>query len=177
MIRYREAAPTDTAAIATLHAESWRATYRVAVRDDFLDGPVYEDRQAVWGQRMSSPPANRFVFVAEEAGTLAGFACAYGAEHERWGTLLDNLHVYRERQGQGIGKRLMTEVAKWCVRAYPERGLYLGVLEQNSHAQTFYKSLGAADVGGELWHPPGGGSAPVRFYAWTREALDRLIAA
>ena len=37
--------------------------------------------------------------VAEEAGRVLGFACAYGREDERWGTLLDNLHVDPECNG------------------------------------------------------------------------------
>ena len=57
------------------------------------DGPVFEDRRIVWEKRLAEPPANQFVVLAEEEGDGVGFACAYGRDDPRWGTLLDNIHV------------------------------------------------------------------------------------
>jgi GNAT superfamily N-acetyltransferase len=168
---YREAVRADAAAIARLHAESWQKFYRGAYRDEYLDGPIFDERLAVWEERMTSPPGNQFVVLAEERGALAGFACAYGAEHERWGTLLDNLHISAHRHRGGIGRQLVVEVAGWCCRAYPECGMYLGVLAQNARAQAFYRAIGGIDVGGDSWEPPGGGTAELRLYAWTIQQL------
>src|SRR5579864_8760748 len=86
-MHYRVATYTDRLAIVTLHAESWRHTYRGSYRDEFLDGPVFDDRKAVWEKRLAQPPANQFVVVAEEQGDIVGFACAYGHDDPRWGTL------------------------------------------------------------------------------------------
>lgn len=47
-MRFREATGADAMAVATLHAESWRAFYRGAYRDEYLDGDVFEDRLRVW---------------------------------------------------------------------------------------------------------------------------------
>jgi hypothetical protein len=41
-------------------------------------------------------------------------------------------------------------------------------LEINAEAQAFYKKLGAANVGRDLWDPPGGGSVPRRSQALQR---------
>ena len=133
-MKYREATPDDIAAIAALHAASWRFAYRGAYSDEYLDGPVDEDRLGVWLERLSEASANRFVVVAEEESQMAGFACAFGERDDRWGTLLDNLHVRREWQGKGIGRSLVAEVAKWCAKRNPDSGLYLSVLEQNARA-------------------------------------------
>lgn len=172
---YRRTNAKDAGAIATLHAESWRVAYRGALRDEFLDGDVFTDRATQWGARLSAPPENQLVIVAEDDDGPAGFACAYGRDDERWGTLLDNLHVRRERQRHGTGARLLAEVAAWTLEHYPDAGLYLWVVEQNRDAQRFYRKLGAEDRGGDVWMPPGGGSTPTRRYVWTNgESLGAL---
>ncbi len=52
VVRYREATAEDALAVATLHAESWRTHYRGAYRDEYLDGPVLEERTGVWSERV-----------------------------------------------------------------------------------------------------------------------------
>ena len=164
----------DAMAVAMLHAESWRLHYRGAYRDEYLDGEVVEDRIRVWKDRLLAPAPNQFVVLAEEDDDLIGFACAYGGYDERWGSLLDNIHVRPEHQGSGIGAALVAEVAAWCRKNYAGCGLYLWVLEQNRSAQRFYQRLGASDQGGELSEPPGGGQTQSRRYAWkTVPALPR----
>lgn len=163
---YRTAHYEDKVSIATLHAESWRAHYRGAYRDQFLDGPVFDERMKVWEERLSVPSANQFVVVAEEDDRTVGFACAYGRDDERWGTLLDNIHVMPDRQRRGMGRHLLSEVAAWCSANYPDCGLYLWVLAQNTQAQRFYRGLGALDCGGGAFEPPGGGRITSRRYAW-----------
>jgi len=166
-MRYRPATADDTQAIATLHAESWRATYRGAYSDEFLDGNVHENRMEVWGARLTAPDRSQFVVVAEDEGRIVGFACAYGARDPEFGTLLDNIHVRGEGHRRGIGTGLVRAVAAWCRRNYPECGLYLWVLEQNTNAQRFYARLGATDRGGGITEPPDGGLIKTRRYAWS----------
>jgi GNAT superfamily N-acetyltransferase len=156
-MRFREAARADAIGIAKLHAASWRANYRGAYSDEYLDGNVVEERLRVWEERMSTPAPNQFVVLAEEDDDLIGFACAYGGHDETWGSLLDNIHVRPGHQSHGVGARLVAEVAAWCRANYSNCGLYLWVLEQNVRAQRFYKRLGAIDQGGRFSEPPGGG--------------------
>ena len=170
----RAARIADAASIAVLHATSWLETFGNVLSDEYRSGPIFEDREAVWQERLSTPPANQFLVVAEEDRRLAAFLCAYGADDSRWGTLLDNLHVHSEWQGRGLGRSLMARAADWCVAKYPESGLYLLVLEQNSRARAFYEQLGATDVGGETWVPPGFLDAPSRRYAWTSEQVATI---
>jgi GNAT superfamily N-acetyltransferase len=165
-MRFREANRADAMAVATLHAESWRAHYRGAYRDEYLDGDVVQDRLRVWQARLSAPAPNQFVILAEESGELIGFACVFGGQDETWGSLLDNLHVRPAHQRRGIGARLVAEISAWCRSRYADRGLYLWVLEQNDGAQRFYQGLGASDQGGESSEPPGGGRIHGRRYAW-----------
>ncbi len=171
-MHYREATPDDVAAIALLHAESWKLHYRGAYRDDFLDGDVEQDRRTVWQERFAPLPENQFVVLAEDAGCLVGFACAYGREDEKWGTLLDNLHVVPDGHGRGTGAGLMTRVGAWCRANYSDCGLYLWVLEQNDKARVFYARMGGRDCGGAQFVPPGGGQIDSRRYAWA--SLDDI---
>lgn len=170
-ITLREATLADAPAIAALHAESWRFAYRGAYSDEYLDGDVFQDRARVWQERLSSPPPNQYIILAEDADGLVGFACAYGADDERWGTLVDNLHVRPDRHRQGTGKRLLAEVAAWCLTEHAGSGLYLWVLEQNARARRFYESLGAKDVESKSSVPPGGGTTVPHRYVWSRDEL------
>jgi GNAT superfamily N-acetyltransferase len=168
-VNYRAAVRDDAQAIANLHAESWRATYRGSYRDEFLDGPVFQDRLYVWEKRLSAPAVNQYVVLAEDERGVVGFGCAFGGDSEQWGSLLDNLHVRPALHRNGVGTRLISEVARWCTANYPDRGLYLWVVATNQQARRFYERLGATDRGGELQAPSAGGGEPrdVRRYAWT----------
>jgi hypothetical protein len=55
IMRFRVATVADAMAVATLHAESWRAHYRGAYRDEYLDGDCVQDRIRVWEERLSTP--------------------------------------------------------------------------------------------------------------------------
>lgn len=82
IMRFRVATEADAMAVAALHAESWRAHYRGAYRDEYLDGDVVQDRIRVWKERLSTPAQNQFIVLAEEKDCLIGFGCAYGGNDE-----------------------------------------------------------------------------------------------
>ena len=173
-VTLRLATRDDAPAIAALHAESSRFAYRGVYSDEYLDGPVYADRARVWQERMSSPPENQHVILAEDGDALVGFVCAYEADDVQWGTRVDNLHVRPDRHRHGIGRRLLAEVAAWCLTEDPAGGLYLWVVDQNARARAFYQSLGATDVGSQTSTPPGGGSTINHRYVWSPEQLPKL---
>jgi ribosomal protein S18 acetylase RimI-like enzyme len=168
----RQALPSDADDIARLHAISWRTAYRGALSDAYLDGPIEAERAELWRGRLAQPAANQFVVIAESRGQAVGFACAYGGEDPQWGTFLDNLHVLPESKRQGIGARLMREVAAWSARAHPGQGIYLWVLGSNLDAQRFYARIGGENAGTDLWTPPDGSALPKVRIAWrSAEAL------
>src|SRR5688500_365411 len=117
---FRIARASDADAIAQLHADSWRRTYRGAYSDAYLDGDVFADRTRVWRERLGSPKPNQFVCLAERSGTLAGFVCAFGAEDPTWGSLIDNMHVDVRWRQLGIGSALMRRAGTWLAGSYPD---------------------------------------------------------
>ena len=165
-MRIRIATSEDASVIASLHAASWRSAYRGMLSDTYLGGDIVAERTAVWSKRLGGATPNQYVVIAEAEHRAVGFACAFGANDAQWGSLLDNLHVAHEVKRRGIGRQLMTSVARWCLQMYPGTGLFLWVLEPNSSARRFYERLGAANVGQDVWSPPDGGAVPKLRYAW-----------
>jgi GNAT superfamily N-acetyltransferase len=167
----RDATEHDSAAIARLHADSWRSAYRGILSDDYLDNRAHSERGALWQARFSEK-ANKpfFVILAEIDGQLAGFACVFPNEDPTFGSFLDNLHVTPERTGQGIGRLLLNDAARRLVADGTGGGLYLWVIEQNSRARQFYARAGATEVETALLPMPDGGRhTEVRCY-WPHPA-------
>jgi GNAT superfamily N-acetyltransferase len=165
-MQIRVATAGDADAIAALHTENWRSTYRGLLSDDYLDRLIVEERRTLWRQRMASPPANQHVIVGTEEGKIIGFSSMLGNEDEQWGNMLDNLHVVAQRKGQGLGVQLMRETAKWFQQNFPDKSMYLWVLEKNDAARGFYERHGASNEEAQIWSSPDGGALPVLRYVW-----------
>jgi len=172
-VRFRDATLADAPRIAALHAASWRRAYRGMLSDEYLDTDLESDRTRVWVGRLTTPNPKQRVVLAEVSDQLAGFACAFGSEDPDLGTLLDNLHVRHDFQHQGVGAKLMMQIASWCRMEFAGEGLFLWVLEPNLQARRFYENLGGTKVGEEVWQSPDGGAIPSLCYAWSN--LAQLI--
>ena len=166
-VKFRMATERDVEAVAALHADSWRRNYRGAYLDSFLDGDVFEDRLAVWTDRLTPPRSNQYTVVAEHGGEVAGFAHTILDSDPTWGALLENLHVAHELKRRRTGTRLMAETGRELLARRPSSALYLWVLEQNTAAQGFYEARGGTAVERTVRGPfPGGGTAVGLRYAW-----------
>lgn len=159
LTRWRMAGTDDVETVARLHADSWRRFYRGAYADSFLDGDVVADRRAVWSARLTDPAGSRTLLAEDEAGPV-GFAHVIFDADERWGSLVDNLHVTHSRRRGGIGTTLLTRAAAAAAEYATSPSLYLWVLEQNTEAQRFYSSLGGTPV--ETADVPAPGGVPGR---------------
>jgi hypothetical protein len=85
-MQIREAIMADVAAIARVHAESWRTTYKGLLPDGYLANLTYEQREPRWCEILSKSVGHSLVFVAEDN---AGMDVAYGWLDAR--TLIDAL--------------------------------------------------------------------------------------
>jgi len=83
--------------------------------------------------------------VAEHAGEVVGFALWYPT-FSTWqgkpGLWLEDLYVRPEARGTGLGKALLVELAATCLQRGWTRFEWW-VLDWNTPAQGFYRSLGA----------------------------------
>jgi GNAT superfamily N-acetyltransferase len=174
-LRFRLAGREDAAAIAALHADSWRRHYRGALSDSFLDGEVLDDRQAAWRQKLKDADAASQTVLAESRGKLVGFAHTVFDADPMWGALLDNLHVVHTSHRGGVGSKLLKLTANAVIeRRSP---LFLWVLEQNVKAQAFYEAHGGVRGERVLVRAPGGtrsrlNGSPASFrYAWADPSI------
>lgn len=135
-------------------------------RDEFLDGDLVANRRDVWRERLGGVRDDQFVCVAVVDSQIAGFICAYGAEDSEWGSLIDNLHVEREFQRNGIASALMRRAGTWLASSYGDCGVYLWVMEANQAARRFYETLGAGDAGAVVKETDGGTGRVCR-YVWS----------
>jgi ribosomal protein S18 acetylase RimI-like enzyme len=142
MIQIRPAHFEDYNAIAKLHADSWRRTYRGILSDHYLDHEVEQDRLKVWHERLLSPSDNQLILVATTADMLAGFCCVYMDHDPTFGSLIDNLHVTSGMQKSGVGKKLVQEAAKYINDHARHPKTYLWVYESNYNARLAYEKLG-----------------------------------
>jgi ribosomal protein S18 acetylase RimI-like enzyme len=158
-LRFRSAEAGDAAAVARLHADSWRRHYRGAFSDAFLDGDVTGYLLAVWTERLGGPDPQARTIVAEFGGEVVGLAHTQLGASADWGALLDNLHVSHGLKRLGIGTRLLALTAQAILDSAPASGLYLWVLEQNAGARAFYTARGGTCVETCAVSPPGGDPA------------------
>lgn len=172
----RPITPSDVDAIAAIHAESWRDTYRGILADTFLDGSLLANRRAHWASRLSVLSSSEFGFVVDVGGEPAGFVFAFGAHDATWGTLVDNLHVRPAFQGRGLGSMLLAAAAEGVRARYGESGMYLWVYEKNTRAQGFYARMGGQPVDRAVVDVEGGCRVAEWRYTWPRaELLARHI--
>jgi GNAT superfamily N-acetyltransferase len=146
-MRIREATIADVAAIAKVHVESWRTTYKGLLPEDYLANLTPEQREPLWRKILSRPVGHSLDYVAEDhAGNIVGFA---SGGPERSGDQVYTGEVYaiyllESWQGQGIGRQLIAAV----VRQLIQRGftsLLIWVLADNP-SRRFYEALGGQPV-------------------------------
>jgi GNAT superfamily N-acetyltransferase len=164
----RLAGAADAGAIAQLHTHSWQTAYRGILRDEFLDGPLLENRRQLWRNRVADTHrADQLILVDEHAGVLRGFACAFFDADAQWGCLLDNLHVVPDLKGKGLGRQLIGAVADRVWRANAHGRLHLWAYEQNLAARRFYERLGGVVTEQHNEPAPDGSQVNAVRYCWS----------
>jgi ribosomal protein S18 acetylase RimI-like enzyme len=170
----RHAKQDDAAAIASIQAENWRATYRGILSDRYLDDEVDDERLAFWRSRLAQGEALKgLVLLALHESVVVGFVSVYLDADPTRGAFLHNLHVRPELQGRGIGRHLIASAASWVFEQRPASKLHLWVFEANSRARQFYERLGAEATEREVKEAPGGSKVTALCYVWGD--LPRLI--
>ena len=178
-LRFRSAGIEDAEQVALLHADSWRRFYRGAYADSFLDGDIAANRREVWSARLAVP-ADADTILAEYDGELVGFVHVAFDDDPRWGSLVDNLHIFHSRRRGGVGTQLLGRAARAVTERATGNAMYLWVLQQNTDAQQFYRASGATCVETATVPPPGGdpsrlnGTPHCLRMAWSDDDTSRL---
>jgi ribosomal protein S18 acetylase RimI-like enzyme len=149
-IAIRPATPNDLDAIVPLHVAVWRDTYRDLAPAEAVERLDEAARRPLWVAMLGRPGT----LAAVDGTALVGFAqvapagdAAFEGRPE-----LKYLYVARSHARQGIGRRLLSEAARYAV-AQGHRDLGVGVVVGNAPAIRFYEASGARRAG--LYRDPG----------------------
>ena len=147
-MKVRRATADDLTGMARVHVDTWKTTYRGIVPNQYLDELTYEsDIARGFGRWLSEPPTRWAHFVAEDAvDGIVGFATggpARDADPDFRGEL-GAIYVLKSRQGSGVGRALVREVARHLVQSGMP-SMLVWVLEANPYRR-FYEKLGGTAV-------------------------------
>ena len=132
----------DATAIAHVHIDTWRTTYRGIVTDEYLSNMSYDRGKRVWETTLQDPKTQS-VFVAEdEQNRIVGFATCGAAREERrtFDGELYAIYVLQTMQGKGIGRRLVLS-ATHDLKDRGSHSMLVWVLAENPFKR-FYEELG-----------------------------------
>ncbi|WP_027408371.1 GNAT family N-acetyltransferase [Anoxybacteroides tepidamans] len=169
----RKATLEDAKAIASVHVESWKTTYKGIVPSAYLQELKVAEKEELWKRILQQD--HHHIFVAEEYGTVCGFISG-GNNRVKEGTLAEYegelyaIYLLKEAQRKGYGKKLVSAFIKdlWNDGI---RSLIVWVLNDNP-SKHFYERLGAAVVGEETIEI-GGKALKEICYGW--KELEQLL--
>ncbi|MGZ3140964.1 N-acetyltransferase family protein [Lentzea chajnantorensis] len=128
----RKAVVSDAPAVAAVHVDSWRTTYRGHMPDDVLDALSVESRTSMWERLIPSGT----VWVALADDEVVGFA-SVGPSREPDATHeLYAIYFLESAQGTGLAHPL----AAAALEGLPDTIVW--VLAGNQRARRFYERLG-----------------------------------
>ena len=174
MVRIRRATVEDASAMARVHAESWRSTYRGIVPDHFLDSIDVQEWTERRRRSLTNPSDGVVSHVAEVGREVIGWAVGdpnrdmdspYAGE-------LYAIYLLLDYQRRGIGHRLTMATAEGLLDS-GIGSMLAWALADNWPARRFYEALGAEYVQ-ERQIAIGGASLREAAYGW--DDLGRLVA-
>jgi ribosomal protein S18 acetylase RimI-like enzyme len=135
----------DAAAIARVHVDSWRTTYRDMLPGEFLASLSESGYTERW-QRVIGEGSSH-VYLVEEKGEVVGFA---SCGRERAGEAgfageLYAIYVLDSAQRRGHGRELV-RAAVGGLREMGLKDMIIWVLRDNRPARRFYERLGGVYV-------------------------------
>lgn len=141
----RKATLEDSPAIAKVHVDSWRTTYKGIIPQSFLDKLDYNHRNELWIKNISNPLNQVFVALNDDE-QVVGFATGSKREKNTEANAADLTSIYllEQWQGFGLGKLLLKAVMEDLY----EKGFtkaYVEVLAENK-TRAFYQYYGATYV-------------------------------
>ena len=159
------AGPTDAEDLARVHVTSWRETYRGLLPDAFLARMSEPGFARRFARDLASPEGAVTLAVGGRHG-LVGYAQGGRSRRGVAGEAeIATLYLLRQAQGQGLGARLMAEMAR-ALAARGATSLMISVLRDNIRARGFYEHLGGQPEAPRREPGPGGGLLYEVAYRW-----------
>lgn len=160
------AGPTDAAALARVHVESWRETYAGMLSAAWLGRLSLEGHAGRFARTLSKPGPDDVTLMAADPWAAVGYAQGGRSRRGVPGEAeIMTLYLLRAAQGQGLGRRLLTSTAR-ALAAQGARSLVISVLHDNVPARGFYGHLGGQAEPARRERGPDGGVHLEVAYAW-----------
>ena len=142
----RPAQIDDSPGLADVQVASYQTAYKEFLPDDWLAQFTIEEQTQDWRDILADPQHDPLFVAVDETGKVVGYALGKRLEQGAFDCELVAMHVLAAYQRQGIGRALMTAIA----RHFADAGctsLILWTIVGNS-ARAMYEKLGGA-LGGE----------------------------
>jgi ribosomal protein S18 acetylase RimI-like enzyme len=147
-VRIRGAIPADAQAIARVHVEAWRESYRALMPEHVIEALSVDRNAGMWAAILAGGISS-IVHVVERLGTaadeaeLVGFGSARDARSPEFGASgeITAIYLLESVKRRGIGRMLL----KGLLGALAERGhrsAGLWALVDNHGTRRFYEALG-----------------------------------
>lgn len=140
----RQAIVDDALAIAKIHVETWRATYKGILPQHLLANLSVEDRQRTWMKRLEQAMdtgASGGILVAATASRAIGF-CRWAPVDDGTATSeLVSLYIDPAWWRKGVGHALQTKALSQ-IHAEDFEKVLLWVAAANKGARLFYERTG-----------------------------------
>lgn len=149
MIQLRAARPTDAAAIAAIHADTWQETYARLLPPAALKAMDYDSRLAFWKKTLVHSPQGVFIAEDDALGPMGFVSSGQSRDPIRIETgnfrgEIYALYVRPVCQGMGLGQQLLESAIVNLGRA-GYSAVMLWVLADNS-ACKFYERMGGQPI-------------------------------
>lgn len=138
----------DAADIGEISVLAWRAVYRGAMPDDYLDSLDSDERAGRWVETLRAPPPRTSVVLARQQRRSVGFVATGPCWTDADLGELYALNVRPDAWRRGIGTSLLT-AATSDLRDAGFTEAILWVLPGNTRARRFYETHGWHDEGVE----------------------------
>lgn len=149
-MKIRPATVEDAVQLAHVHRNSWRATYRGVLTDEYLDALDVDRMASNWRRNILRVPVGTLHLAAEVEGKVVGFAsCGPAREEKSDAGQLYAINVDPGSWARGVGSALFSAAEQALVEAGYSRA-YLWVEQGNDRAIRFYTKRGWLDDGGML---------------------------
>ncbi len=140
--KIRKAKPSDAGAIARVHVDTWRTTYKGIVPKDYLASLSYKQKEQMWERLITEQEENdhHFVLIGKQDEVI-GFVCGGDnrtEDDDMFDAEIFAIYIRQEFQGKGHGRALLEKSLQQLKRDGLTHAI-VWVLEDNP-AVKFYEA-------------------------------------
>ncbi|MFZ3577337.1 GNAT family N-acetyltransferase [Virgibacillus sp. DJP39] len=169
----RKAEYEDAEAIANIHINSWKSTYKELLNEKDISNITYENRLALWQTVLKLQKEDQCTYVVHNEKQIVGFVNGGPERTKRFNfdSEIYTIYLLDEFQRLGLGVKLLQVFAE-DMKSKGNTSILVWVLKQNPSSR-FYERCLAEPIGVEET-TIGEGTYQETAYGW--KSIDDLLA-